>query len=306
MGVAYCWPLMATKTAETKPVALDPQSEKFNAAKAQFEAAIIKTAQEAGQDEPKPEAAKAIAVEETTETPEKQPVPQKPKPKIKAPVAKEEPKPSPTDKRLEELSKKLDALVSKDEEPEEDDPFAGVRGKLIEKFGEEDSAAILEAMEAAAGPQRKRLAQLESILKEATKNGRAALSKVHQKRLAEVYPQLGNDRAWGMVHDQVVSLFEKDPSRYSSVDEAYDDVVVSLYGEVEEDDAETVSNKERELEASRIAASTMTPPSTSAKEKPLTRSQASLEVFKHLFKNPSDKAGAMRLARQLKVDRNIG
>lgn len=295
---------MATKTAETKPLALDPQSEKFNAAKAQFEAAIKKTALDDGAEEPKAEEAKPVVTEAAVEAPEKPPPPQKPKPKIKAPVAKEEPKPSPTDKRLEELSKKLDALVGKDSEPEEEDPFAGVRGKLIEKFGEEDSAAILEAMEAAAGPQRKRLAQLESILKEATKNGRAALSKTHQKRLSEVYPQLGNDRAWGMVHDQVVSLFEKEPTRYSSVDEAYDDVVVSLYGEVAEDEEEG-GEKQRELEASRIAASSMTPPSSSAKEKPLTRSQASLEVFKHLFKNPSDKAGAMRLARQLKVDRNI-
>jgi hypothetical protein len=301
--------MAANKAAETETP--DPETVKFDAAKAAFEEAARKTKAAEGvvpaavRVKPDPKAKK---VEAEPEPEAEAPAPVK-KPKVAA-----KPKPESQETvlaaKLDALQAKLDALSARQTEPEDDDaedPMDGIRGKLVERFGEDEAGALVEALEALHAPAAKRLAHLEGILKQATESGRKAISKSNQKRLAAIYPQLARKEAWDILNSQVLQAFERDNKAFESADEAYDSLAATLYGEPEvEEPPEAVEEEppeETELAASRIAAAAMTPPARAARKEPRSRLDKAKEIFNHLKKHPEDKAGAKRLARELRADR---
>lgn len=275
----------------------DPGAEQFQAAKSAFEAALEKTKRDAG-DTPAPAPKKAKA---------KKPEP-KPEPVAEAP--KEEPAAPAVDvsgleKRLADLQSKLEALSTKPEEPEEEeepeDPYAEVREDLKERFGEDEGEALLKALDKIAGPQAKRLKDLEKYIAEAANTGRKNISSTNKKRLRESYSNLTDD-AWEMIHERVVAGFGKDPKKWASAEDAYDAVTRSIYGEPSKvEDEEVEADEEEQNHASRVAASSLTPP-TRTKEKPKDKEAASRELFQFLFKHPDDKQGAAKLARDLGIN----
>lgn len=292
------------KTSTEAAKAPDPQKAQFEAAKAAFEEAKRKTAAQEGLTKEEPEAAAPAPAPEPAKAAEK-PQP-KPKPVAKPAPAKiaAEKAPDPLaaiQAQLKALQEKLDARAAPEPEPEEN-PFEVISERLKERFGEDEASTLIEALEAIHGPAQKRIAQLEGVLREATKRGRQMSSKTNRQRLSESYPHLGtNEDAWRMVHEQALSMNEREPDRFASLDEAYDAVTQALYGGIETTGA--APDEEAEEEASRIAASTMTAPEKSASERKVGQLDAARAVLKHLKDNPEDLAGAKRIARELGSNR---
>jgi len=278
----------------------DSETEKFEAAKAQFEAAAQKTKAVEG-SVPKAAVEAAAATPKVEEQAAEKPVVAKPK----APKKPAKVEPNPLETKLEALSARLEAaLASKQEEPEEENPMDGIRAKLSERFGEEEASDLIEALETLHAPAAKRLAQLEDILKKATETGRRNLSKANQKRLAETFSQLSRDEAWEIVHNQAVAAFERDPKAYGSTEEAYDAIALAMYGEPESEAPEVEdATDDVEIAASRIASASMTAPAKTPRQEPRTQTEKAREVFDYLKKHPDDKAGAKRLARELRSNR---
>lgn len=298
-------------TDTAAPAKPDPKEVQFASMKEAFEEAKRRTALEAGEKAaPKPDGAKPEAAPE----PEKaeKPAEEAPKPKKpKAPKATPAPTPDPVLAQLKALEDKIAALTApKPPEPEpQEDPLDAIRGELAERFGEDEAGALVKALEALHAPAAQRIAQLEKIIQEATTQGRKNVAKSNRARLAADYPHLkeSND-AWEMLNSLVVASFEKDPKKYASVEEAYDDVATKLYGSLkaqEDVESEEESSEEEDVEevASRIAASALTPPANAPKRERRSQMDKRREHFAYLQKHPGDKAGAARLARELGIDR---
>ena len=295
---------MATEQTAEAPK-LDPETERFKQAKASFEAALKKTAAQQGMAEESAE----TAADAPAEVAAPEVAPAKPKtPKVKAakpptPKPVEAPKPDPLaaiHAQLAALTQRLESRQAPAPEPEaeDDDPLADVRAELTERFGAEEGSALVKALEAINAPAQKRLAQLEGVLREATRRGGIAVAKTNRQRLAESLPHLkANNEAWSVIEDRVAAISEREPNKYATLEDAYDGVAQALYGDLQSADDD--ESAEAEEEASRIAASSMTAPSRSNGDRPLTRLEAAKAVFNHLKKNPEDKAGAKRIAREL-------
>lgn len=311
---------MAKQEPATAPAPDSPEAL-YAAQKAAFEAAKAKTAQQNGAKAPKePKAAKEPEPEKAPETPAETPEPVKaeapplPLPKPKKAKAEKPKAPAAPDAlaavtaQLAALEAKLSALTapkSQEPEPDDDDPLEGVKAKLTERFGEDEAGALLEALEAIHAPAAQRIAQLEQVIKDAHAHGRKNIAKSNRSRLAEDFPHLKvSDDAWDMLNNLVTASFEKNPKAYGSVEEAYDDIAEKLYGslrpvESEESDEEDDDEKQ----ASRIAASQMTPPRVAGQRQQRSRIEKQREHFEYMKKNPGDKEGARRLARELGIDR---
>lgn len=264
----------------------DPEKQKLADAKAKFEAAVKKTKIQEGLIAPDPEP-KADAPGPATAT---EVVAAKPK----------APKPDP----LKALQDQVAALTARLEEkakqkPEEDeDPVEEIRGRLSERFGEEEAQDLIDQLHT---PLAKRLEQLETVLREATQRGQANVSKANQKRLSKDHPQLKSPEAWAVLEGAVRAAFEKDPKAYESVEDAFDAKALALYGAPEEeaqveDDA---ADEETEVEASRIAAASLTAPGKAPRKETRSREERAKEHLAYIIKHPDDKAGHKRLAREL-------
>jgi hypothetical protein len=285
---------MGTKTAaEAAPLSPEQQHA---AAKAAFNAALQKTAEQEG----KTKAPAAPVAEKPAEPVEPKPAPAKPKPA-----------PKPKTDELAALRAKIAELEGKIATPkppepeEEEDPLEPFRAKLAARFGDEEATELLELVEATSRPLREQVKQLQGILRDATNQGRANISKSNQKRLAEVHPQLKNKAAWDVLHASVLADFEKNPKAFESIEDAYDAKAAALYGEpeaAEEPEGEAAEGAPEEVEeaASRIAASAMTAPGRARKES-RTSEEKHRELFNYIQKHPDDKAGHRRLGRELGI-----
>lgn len=297
---------MGKQTVDTaqKP---DPEVERFQAAKASFEAALKKTSEQQGL-QAAAEPAKEEA-EKPAEDPKKaavvKPAPTKPAAPKTAAAQKPKPEPQKPDPlveiqaQLKALQAKLDAKI----EPEpEDDELEGIKAELVERFGDEEGAALAKALEAVHAPAKRRIEQLENFLRDATNQGAKNVARTNRSRLAATWPHLAeNDEAWSVIRDRVEAVTAKDPAKFESLEDAYDAVAEAVYGGIAVSGEKP--DQDAEEEAARISASAMSAPAKSGQDKKLTQMQAAKAVFEHLKKNPEDKAGAKRLARELKLNR---
>jgi hypothetical protein len=284
---------MDTKTVATeqKP---DPQAADFAAQKALFDAAVAKTKLAQGGPLPEKGGPAATTARTPPEKPAEEPEP-KPQPKPKKPKQPKPEEPSALEKQIAALQAEVAELKApKPEEPE--DPYETLRAKMLSKGRDEEEVNdLIEMLETAHAPQAKRLAQLEKILEDATKAGRASISKSNQRRLSEAHAQLKNPDVWKVIDSAVMS---GSLGRFTSVEDAYDAAVALIYGEEEGDDGDEVP-EDVEREASRIAASSMTAPSKTPRKEARSYDERAKEHFEFIKSNPDDKAGALRLAREL-------
>lgn len=307
---------MAKQEPATAPAPDSPEAI-YAQQKQAFEAAKAKTARDAGaaaQKEPK--AAKEPEPEKAPETPAETPEPVKaeapplplPKPKkVKAEKPKAPDALATLTAQIAALEAKLSAVTApkaSEPEPADDDPFVAHRAKLAEKIGEEEADVFLEILSERDAAKDARLAQLEKIIQDATAHGRKNVAKSNRSRLAEDFPHLKvSDDAWDMLNNLVSASFEKNPKAYGSVEEAYDDIAEKLYGSLRPVEPETSDEDDDEKHASRIAASQMTPPRVAGQRQQRSRIEKQREHFEFMKKNPGDKEGARRLARELGIDR---
>lgn len=259
------------------------QEKDLAAAKQAFEAAVAKTN---GAPEAPPE--EVVSVEAVrTEKPAKEKAKAKPK---------EPEKPSELEVLRAEVAKLAERLTPKEkpaEKPKQAADFDAVQAHLAEHFGDEEGQILGKVLKDLIAPREERIASLESMIQRAIEQTNKKAGKSNRSRLSKDYPHLAdNDRAWTAIENEAKRLASD--GEYDSPEDAYDDVVQALYGEVKakaEEDAEEV--------ASRIAASTMTQPSSAKRERKPTKEQKALAVFNHLLKNPEDIGGAKRAAQGL-------
>lgn len=272
---------VAASSPEEKP---DPQTTAFEAQKARFDEAVAKTK---ANGDAVPAGAEAAPAAEA---------PPKPVKKAKKPRLE----PSPFEQEVAELKRQVAELSKAKAEPEIDERVELARSRLTERFGTEEADVILESFSALREDDRRQIAEMRSVIEEATKAGRANLSRSNQRRLSKQHPQLKSPDAWGVIHDRAMSVYEKNPKGFDSIEDAYDEVVTALYGEPEEEpeDAAEAPEEVEEL-ASRIAASQMTAPTKSPRRENRSKEERAKEHFEFMKNNPDDKAGAKRLAREL-------
>lgn len=207
--------------------------------------------------------------------------------------------------RASEAEKKLAAYseTADDSEPNgvpaDDSDLAAVRKDLSDQFGEEEGAALHKALLKAISPIKEENARIRQVISDARDRGVKMTVEKNRARLAEKLPFLrDNEEAWSILRDRVVQTFEKEPSKYSSPEEAFDSVATALYGHVEKS-----APVERDMakEKARIAASSVTPPSDSKRDRVYSSRDAHKQAFKHLLKNPGDVEGAKRSYMNMKI-----
>lgn len=279
------------KESEKTPTAgaKEPTAESAHAAaKAAFEAAVKKTNEAAGErGEEEVIKVEAVGRKEPEPKPAPKPAPKKAEPDYKA--------------ELEAVKRELAALKERKPEPVKEEPkrpsdYESVQAELSEHFGAEEGEVLGKTLRALLEPREQRIAQLEDLIKKAVEQSKAQTAKAIRARIAKDYDHLSeSDEAWSIVRTQADALLST--GKFDTAEEAYDHVVQSLYGAAKEQ-----AEKDAEEETSRIAASTPTQPSAARREKKMTNDQKSFAIFEHLRKDPTDKAGAMRLARDLRVN----
>lgn len=272
---------MEKKTVQPPvPEALAAPEKDLAAAKAAFEAAVSKT-----NDEPKP-VDEVVSVEAVKPS----------KPKAVEPKAKKAEKPSEIEALKAEIAKLTERLTPKEkpaERQQQTADFEAAQAELAEHFGEDEGQILGKVLKGLLAPREERIASLENMIQRAIESTNKKAGKSNRARISKDYPHLAeNDRAWQAIENEAKRLASD--GEYDSPEDAFDDVVQALYGEVKakaEEDAEEV--------ASRIAASTMTQPSSAKRERKATKEQKALALFNHLLKNPDDIGGAKRAAQSL-------
>lgn len=204
--------------------------------------------------------------------------------------------------RASAAEKKLAALEETTEKSEQGVPTDGpdleeIASELADRFGEEESGALLGALKVLVAPMARELEEVKSLINAAREKGVQDISQRNRDRLAQKLPSLKeNDAAWQILQAQVLETFQKEPSKFSSAEDAFDHVFNAVYGPVLEAQAETKAEVQQDAakEKARIAASTPTPPGSTRREKRPTPYDAAFDAWKVLNKNPDDLEGAKR------------
>lgn len=203
--------------------------------------------------------------------------------------------------RASESEKRLKETTSKQAEPMRvptaELDLDEIHSELQETFGEDEANALLKAIQKLVGkevePLRADTASFKGMLEEAKKMGTKSVSKTNLDRLAEKLPLLkDNQRAREFLEQQVIQAFEKDPSKYSSAEAAFDDVFTAVYGDVLEASPATSAQDKLAKEKSRIGASALSHPGSRKSDRKPTQMDAAFSAFQALNKNPEDLEGA--------------
>ena len=199
---------------------------------------------------------------------------------------------SDSEKRLQEAtSKKAEPVRVPTAELDLDE----IHSELQETFGTDEAGALMRAIQKLVGkeiePMRQDTASFKRMLEEAKQLGTKSVAKSNLDRLAEKLPSLKtNQRAREVLEAQVVAAYEKDPSKYSSAEAAFDDVFEALYGDML-DSADTATTRSAK-EKSRIGASALSQPAARRSDRKPTHMEAAFSAFQALSKNPEDLDGA--------------
>ena len=222
------------------------------------------------------------------------------------PQAEDEPKPTKPKKvepdyraETERLKRELAEAKAKLEPPKKEEPktsdYDTIQAELSEQFGEEEGAILGKTLRALLEPREQRISQLEKLIERAVEQSKIQSAKANRTRISKEYDHLADDDdAWEIVRSQADARFAQ--GKHETQDEAYEYVANALYGAVK-----TKAVEDAEEEASRIAASTPTQPSSVRRERKMTAEAASRASFDHLLKNPNDVEGARRISSQFKV-----
>ncbi len=167
-----------------------------------------------------------------------------------------------------------------------------IADSLTDQFGEDEAKVLTAALKGLIEPLRKENDQIKAIIAEAQKQGRAQLEQRNRDRLSKDLPALkGNSLAWTAIQREVAERVTREPQRYASPEEAYDDVFKGMYGDILSAQKPAPDVDDGKAKA-RISASSHTPPSTQRAPKSRTPADAARAAFNHLLKNPGDKDGA--------------
>lgn len=185
--------------------------------------------------------------------------------------------------------------------PTEELDLAEIARDLADQFGEDESGVILKALKHLTDPLKEQVRGLQDILDKARTHGMENLSKTNRQRLAEKLPLIGeSDKAWTKLRGLVEAEMGKEDSGWSTIEEAYDSIFDDLYGPMVEALAEKASQPEPEEpddsedEKSRIAASSVTPPTPKKRDKKPTHMEAAYSAWRVLQKDSEDVDGARR------------
>lgn len=209
--------------------------------------------------------------------------------------------------RASDLEKQL-ASKATSQEPEEPQgvptsealDLDEIADSLTDQFGEDEAKVLTATLKGLIEPLRKENDQIKAIIAEAQKQGRAQLEQRNRDRLSKDLPALKeNSMAWNAVQREVSERVAREPQRYASPEEAYDDVFKGIYGDILSAQKPTTPVADDGKAKARIAASGLTPPSSQRTPKARTPAEAGRAAFDHLLKNPGDKDGARSVFQRL-------
>lgn len=212
--------------------------------------------------------------------------------------------------RASEAERKLQEATKKEPEPLAGVPtdsldLDGLSEELTDQFGEDEGKALLKVFSKLVAPLQAENAAIKAVLQAARDKGIKDISARNRERLAEKLPSLKeNDETWDVIHDLAVRASEKEPSKYSKAEDAYDDVFSRLYGDVLKKPAtpeEPAKSEDAAKEKARIAASSPTQPTAKQRERKYTETDAAKAAFRHLFRHPGDVDGAKRSYANMNV-----
>ena len=276
---------MDKKSAQAAPAPEEkPPSEKFDEAKKAFAAAVEKTnGTKPSETEEEVVSVEAVKAKPKTEEVKPKPAPKKPEPDYKA--------------ETERLRRELAEAKAKAEPPKKEEPkpsdYDTIQAELSEQFGEEEGQILGRTLRALLEPREQRISQLEKLIERAVEQSKIQSAKANRSRISKEYDHLADDdEAWEIVKSQADARYAQ--GKHETQDEAYEYVANALYGAVKSKAVE-----DAEEEASRIAASTPTQPSSTSRERKASKEQRARALFNHLLKNPDDVAGAQRVAENL-------
>lgn len=176
-----------------------------------------------------------------------------------------------------------------------------VESELADQFGEDEAKVLSRALRQLVEPLRKQQHDLAAVIDAARKEGEKQISKTNRERLAEKLPMLKeNDRAWEVITAQAREAITKDPQKFTSAAEAFDDAFQALYGDVAAKEP-TASQKDDAKVKARISESGVTAPNTQKRAKAFTPIDAHRAAFEHLLKNADDVEGARKTYGRFQV-----
>lgn len=201
--------------------------------------------------------------------------------------------------RASELEKLVPKETAKPAEPQAGVPTDGfdldeIKAQLSDQFGEEEAGVLTKVLSSVLDPLQKENREIKAILERARQTGIDEIVKRNRARLSEKMPAFKEDGpAWQFFNETVKARLDKDPSKYSSAEEVFDDVFQGLYGAMlaaKTDPPEDDKAKEK----ARIAASAHSQPASSKRQRVSTPLDAHRAAFEHLVKNADDTEGARK------------
>lgn len=201
--------------------------------------------------------------------------------------------------RASDAEKELGSLKAT-KKPEPGVPTGGpdldaIAKDLADQFGEDETGAFMKALTALIAPVQEELQGFKKMFGEARERTVEQIFKSNRDRLSKQLPYLSeNDRAWKAIQEEVAEMLEDNPGKFTSPEDAFDEVFSDIYGGVLESRSKA-SEEDAEAEAvEEISASEMTPPSVKPKAKAAGPMDGAFAVWKHLQTDPDDVDGARR------------
>jgi len=206
--------------------------------------------------------------------------------------------------RVAELERKLSETASKQSEPVEVPPdeldLEEATERLTAQFGEDEGKALVDVLQSLIAPIQTENKAIKELIETARKRGLDDISKRNRTRLAKQLPALkDNADAWQSIERTVQDTWQKDPQKYSSAEEVFDDVFQRLYGALIPPEPEPAPSKDLAKEKARIEASAVTAPGSQKRERIHSPMDAHRAAFTHLLKNADDVEGAQRAFTRL-------
>jgi hypothetical protein len=200
--------------------------------------------------------------------------------------------------RTAELEKKLAENTKSSEPPEvptDDLDLEEIASKLSSQFGEDEGKALADVLQSLIAPLQQENKAIKELIETARKRGQEEISDRNRKRLAKLLPAVKeNADVWSSIQRRAQEEWQKDPQKFSTAEEAYDDSFQKLYGALLPQEPSPAAVPDNAKEKARIAASAVTAPNSQKRERVYTPIDAHRAAFNALLKNENDVAGAQR------------
>jgi len=179
--------------------------------------------------------------------------------------------------------------------PTDGPDLEAIARELADQFGEDEAGSLLKALKQLVEPLQEKVGFFERSFSEARERTEKQIADLNRKRLAEKIPSLAeNDRSWDIIHEGVLAAIEDEPTKYKSVDAAYDDVFEALYGSVLATGKQRAEEDEAADDIEEVSSADLTPPRTKSRPRSATPEEAAFAAWKQLQESPGDVEGAKR------------